>query len=94
MNPKNSNNLIIHKDPHRILVPWNWLLRLHADTSSSTVALIFSGLKVIVTTTKPVELLEAIDDGKVHRLRVAPFKTPAETDFVVDDVTLHDEDDE
>jgi hypothetical protein len=94
MNPTHPNNLIIHNDPHRILVPWNWLLRLRADNSNSTVELVFSGLRVVVTTTEPAELLEAINNGKVRRLRVAPVKTPAETDFVVTNVTVHDEDDD
>jgi len=94
MNTTTPKNLIIHNDTHRTLIPWNWLLRITADQSTSTVELIFSGLKVLVTTPKPNDLLEAVSNGQVHRLKVAPVKAPASTDFVVDSITLHNEDDE
>lgn len=94
MNASRPNNLIIHNDQQRTLIPWHWLFRVYANRSASTVMLVFSGLKIQVTTIKVFELIDAIENGDVHRIRVAPVKEPEANDFVVDSVIMHDEDDQ
>lgn len=94
MNSTHPTNLIVHTAQQRTLVPWHWFLRARADKSTSTIVLVFSGLKIDVTTVEPFKLLEAIHGGTVSRIRLAPVKEPSEGDFIVDAISFRDEEDD
>ncbi len=89
-----SPNLTIHHGSQRTLIPWAWLLRAKAEKSDSSVTLVFTGLKLDITTPAPFDLLDAIEDGKVRRMKVQPKKPVLDGEFAIDAVEFREEDDE
>lgn len=88
-----SKNIIFETASERFLVPWAWLLHTHADQTTSGLVLVFSGSKVELSTPKPFELLEAINQGVISRIQVGSAKIGSSTAFV-DAITFRKDDDD